>query len=117
MLGCVDNNVQDYSTANTPLPDFIIGTWKSARQEIYNGQVESVYYEVSFIDKNTLRFIKKSASDGFDDRFEYKFINNNKISVENQRTKNGYWILSQDNDALQICLWADSNCLHFTKKP
>jgi len=100
---------------NITLTEFIIGRWEGKEQvSDANGDYYK-NYAVDFINNSKLNFIVKSPYDGFSDEFEYRFINDNTLIVENARAKGGEWSVHENGGNLILCIWSNENCLEFTR--
>jgi len=106
-------NVTDEVNVST---NFLLGKWASEKKVVSGDQVYVEYYQIEFIDGETLRFSKTSPVDGFDEKFNYQFVDSSSLIVENARAKNGKWKINQLDNNLLICIWSENNCLVFVKK-
>ena len=114
LYSCTNNN--DANTNNVDkisLSKFVIGKWEGEKQtaDINGNYVQE--YQVEFINENTLTFAMRSPYDGFNDKFTYRFLTDNTISVENVRATGGQWKIDRVDDTLLICIWSNDNCSTF----
>lgn len=96
------------------LQEFVIGSWKGRYQvsTLYENYWEE--YRLIFIDEDTLRFSMSSPVNDFDAYFSYKFINDQTLLVENERSKGDSWKISKSEDLLLICRGPDSTkCVEY----
>lgn len=110
-IGGIPNESQD----NLPVSEFIIGKWRSERE---NSDIYGTYHEeffIKFINNEKLLFCNKKPNNSFCAYFEYEEIDEGIFTVENERINGGEWEIVKDGDDLKICIWNDSNCMTFSR--
>ena len=97
------------------LPNFIIGEWTAVVQTTdIHGSYEQEYY-VEFVDSDTVTLIMRAPYGGINTSFDYKFIEENVLLVENERLKDGRWFINQVEEDLNICIGSNENCIRFER--
>lgn len=94
--GCIDKK-EDISKNDLPLPEFIIGKWRSDRD---NSDIHGTYHEdffIKFITKNRLLFCNNQPIEPFCAFLNYTEIDEGKFSVENERMNSGEWKIDGDD--------------------
>lgn len=104
------------SNESIPLQEFMIGRWEAKKKVIDTSGSYLKGYTVDFHSKDKLNFAMKSPNNSFKDEFEYRFISENVLIVENDRAKGGQWEVHRNQNNLLICIWSKDDCLEFTRK-
>jgi len=94
---------------------FTIGNWYGIEYVTdIHGNYTKEYY-VEFIDEDELVFQMKSPYDGFKAKFDYRFIDETTILVENERAIGGKWNIKPSGENLVICIWENLECVTFNR--
>ena len=95
--------------------EFIIGEWSCEIQVEDENGIYTKHYLVDFVDEDTVFLNVSSSIDGIRAKFEYEFIDEETISVENDRLTGGEWQISRSGEDLFLCIWNAENCMIFNR--
>ncbi len=119
LASCRSGNTETVALPKCPegddLSEFIIGRWESSTEINDSTGTYTKQFVVEFKDKDTVSFEWSTPSDGDGSIFDYRFIDENTLLVENNRAKRWEWKSQCKDQYLILCFESDGGCHTFTR--